>query len=306
MPQEQHLRRVATMSISSLSIARRPVQQRNRAQELLAIRAELAEARMSLCEEKARSARLERSASQLAVTQLATAGHDLRDPLQVIASHVDLIALGFCGAVNPDQRARLEHVRAQVDHLSAVVSSVLMLASVSHRGGMLELSDVPVAELLRQVRDLVEPLATPAGVSLVVDLERAPTIVRAERNALVRVLVNLAANGIKATPRGGRVALRATALTEAVELRVVDSGPGIPADQLDAILEPFVQIQTTTSMNARGCGLGLTIARDLTRMMGGELLVHSVVGVGSAFTVRFPGSLTAAEEGATAFVSKAA
>ena len=79
MPQEQHLRRVATMSISSLSIARRPVQQRNRAQELLAIRAELAEARMSLREEKARSARLEQSASQLAVAQLATAGHDLRD-----------------------------------------------------------------------------------------------------------------------------------------------------------------------------------------------------------------------------------
>jgi signal transduction histidine kinase len=219
---------------------------------------------------------------------------------------VDLIADGFCGSVTNEQRACLERVRLQIDQLSAVVGSVLTLARATHRGRMLELSNVPVPQLLEHVRNLVEPFAAAAGVFVVVDCEEAPAVVRGERTALIRVLVNLAVNGIKVTPRGGRVFLAAIMLADAMELRVADSGPGIPSDQLTAILEPFVQIHRTDDVKGGGVGLGLTIARDLTRLMGGELLVHSVVGMGSVFTVRLPGTPILADAVTAALVPQAA
>ena len=88
--------------------------------------------------------------------------------------------------------------------------------------------------------------------------------------------------------------------------RLADSGPGIPSTQLDAIFEPFVQLHAADDLEHRGLGLGLTIARDLTRLMGGELLVHSVVGVGSLFTVCFPAAPRAAEQSASVSPAKAA
>ena len=270
------------------------------------MRTELSKANEALRQARARCERLEESASRQALARLAMASHDLRDPLQVIASHVELVAEGFCGVVSAEQRACLERVRAQVDHLAAVVGSVLTLARAAHQGDTLELSDVPVPQLLAQVRTLVDPFAAAMGVSLVLDCDRAPALVRGDRTALVRVLVNLAGNGVKATPRGGTVFLTATTLANSVELRVADSGPGIPSDQLGAIFEPFVQTHAMNEMELGGIGLGLTIARDLTRLMGGELLVHSVIAVGSQFTVRFPAAPPAAEKGAAVAVSNAA
>jgi signal transduction histidine kinase len=227
-------------------------------------------------------------ATERDLARLATASHDLRDPLQAIASYVDLLADGFCGPVTSEQRSYLTRVRGYVLHLAAVVDSILVLARAEHRGLAPELSDVAVAELLTDVHTLVEPFAAARGVSVAVDCERAPVAVRGERTALLRVLANLAANAVKFTPRGGRVCLSALGDSDAVELRVADTGPGIPCAQLETIFEPFVQAHATDEVDRRGAGLGLAIARDLTRLMGGELFVRSAVGVGSLFAARFP------------------
>jgi signal transduction histidine kinase len=269
---------------------------RRLARELLAARIELAAANEALRRAQARCEQLEECAPRQALEDLAAASHDLRNPLQVIAAYVELLDAELHGPVNARQRTFLTHVRAQVDHLAAVVGSILALARATRGAGALELSDIPVRELLAEARTLVEPFATATGVTLVVDDDRAPTVVRGDRAALARVLVNLAGNAIKFTARGGCVALSAAAVSQAVELRVADSGPGIPCTQLDRIFEPFVQGDSANAAAESGVGLGLTIARDLTRLMGGELLVHSVVGVGSLFTVRFP----AVDQGASA------
>jgi signal transduction histidine kinase len=241
----------------------------------------------------ARTARTARTANitpRQALARLSEASHDLRDPLQVIASYTALIADGLCGPVTNEQRIYLNRMRGQVDHLAAVVGSILVLARLTEPGHALELSDVPARELLAEVHDLVEPFAAAAGVSLVADNPQTPIVVRGERTALLRVLANLAGNAVKFTPRGGRVSLSALALTDAVELHVADTGPGISPAHLDAIFDPFVQVQDTNAVERRsaGMGLGLSIARDLTLLMGGELFVRSTVGVGSVFVARFP------------------
>jgi signal transduction histidine kinase len=227
-------------------------------------------------------------ATERDLARLATASHDLRDPLQAIAAHVELLADGFCGPVTSEQRRYLTRVSGYVHHLAAVVDSVLVLARAEQRGLAPELSDVTVAELLADVHALVEPFAAARGVSVAVDCERAPAVVRGERTALLRVLANLAGNAVKFTSPGGRVCLSALGDSDAVELRVADTGPGIPCAQLETIFEPFVQLHPTDEVDRRGAGLGLAIARDLTRLMGGELFVRSAVGVGSLFAARFP------------------
>jgi two-component system sensor histidine kinase BarA len=182
-----------------------------------------------------------------------------------------------------------------VGHRASMAGSILRPPRTSQRRLALKLSDVPVRELLAALYALVEPLAAAGGVSLVVDCEHAPAVVRAERAALLWVLMNLAGNAVKLTPSGGRVLLSAIAVPNAVELRVAGTGTRIASSQLDSILEPFVHVRGTDEVQRRGVALGLSIARDLTRQMGGELLVRKAVGVGSHVAVRFQGAWSPAQ-----------
>ena len=105
---------------------------------------------------------------------------------------------------------------------------------------------------------------------------------------LRQVLVNLLANAVKFTPAGGRVFFSCARQGARVELVIRDTGIGIPADRLQSIFEPFVQIEDPASASHQGTGLGLAISRDLVRGMGGRLTVESELGKGSTFTVSFP------------------
>jgi len=234
------------------------------------------------------------------------ASHDLHVPLQVISSYVEMLADGSCGPVTTVRRGYLMRVRGNTNHLSAIAGSILSIARAERDGRTLEPTDVPVRELLSEVHALVEPFATADGVSLVVDCEHAPAVVRGERTALLQVLTSLAWNAVKLTRRDGRVSLSALAIADAVELRVVDTAPGIPPAALDAIFESVVHLQLTDEIARSGTGLGLTIARELTRLMGGELLVQSRAGVGSLFAARFPTARRPARQAARLPRSRAA
>jgi signal transduction histidine kinase len=102
------------------------------------------------------------------------------------------------------------------------------------------------------------------------------------------VLINLLSNAIKFTPPGGQVRVACTVDEDWVHATVSDSGVGIPADRLDAIFEPFVQVDRGLTSRQEGTGLGLAISRDLARHMGGDLTATSTAGVGSSFTLKLP------------------
>jgi signal transduction histidine kinase len=186
--------------------------------------------------------------------------------------------------------ANSRQVIGHVGHRASMVGSILTPARTAQRRVALKLSDVPVWELLSALYALVEPLAAAGGVSLDIDCDRAPAVVRAERTALLWVLMNLAGNAVKLTPSGGCVSLSAIMLPNAVELRVAGTGPRIPSTRLDTIFEPFAEACAAEKGQRRGAVLGLSIVRDLTRQMGGELLVRNAVGVGSHVAVRFQGA----------------
>jgi signal transduction histidine kinase len=112
--------------------------------------------------------------------------------------------------------------------------------------------------------------------------------VSTDRGKLAQILLNLLANAIKFTPDGGRVILAARRAGEAVEIAVSDDGIGIPEPEIARIFEAFHQVDGSASRTYGGAGVGLSVVRELVRMLGAEITVESAEGEGSTFTVRLP------------------
>ena len=162
-----------------------------------------------------------------------------------------------------------------------------------------ELADVGVREALTSVESIVAPQAQARQITLEIAPCPASLVVRADPDKLRQVLLNLVTNAIKFTPEKGRIRVSCDAAGDVAHVRVADTGPGIPADRIEAIFEPFVQGDRALNRPSEGVGLGLTISRDLTRGMGGTLSVSSTPGEGAVFTVTLPrGGAAAPGEGA--------
>jgi K+-sensing histidine kinase KdpD len=183
------------------------------------------------------------------------------------------------------------------DHLAAVVGSIFTLSRAAEHGAALQLSDVPVRELLAEVHALVEPFADAEGVALVVDWEHAPTVVRGQHTALLWALMNLACRVVKSTPGGGIVELSAIVLLNTVELRVAHMGTDRACVPCFSFFGPIEYVHATDEVE---------IARDLTRLMGGELLVHNTEGAGALYAMRFHAAWRPARRLALTSMAKAA
>jgi signal transduction histidine kinase len=138
------------------------------------------------------------------------------------------------------------------------------------------------------VEALVLPQLHAKGLRYVDAGECEGIIVNADEEKARQVLVNLLSNAVKFTPAGGEIRLDCTADDEWVVTTVTDSGVGIPADRLESIFEPFVQVDRGLTSRQEGTGLGLAISRDRARHMGGQLTAESTFGSGSRFTLTLP------------------
>jgi len=124
-------------------------------------------------------------------------------------------------------------------------------------------------------------------------LPDAPLVVRADREKLVQIILNLLSNAVKFTSEGGTVTLRCAPAEnrgDKVLIEVCDTGRGIPADKIEEVFEPFVQVRENPGTRSEGTGLGLAISRNLARGMGGELDATSELGKGSCFRLTLPRS----------------
>ena len=223
----------------------------------------------------------------------ATMSHELRTPLNAIAGHVQLLEMGIHGPVTAAQTDALKRIDLAQRHLLRLVTEILDLARLEAHGISYDLKAVSLAEVVAELDPLVGPQASAKGVSLTTDVDRA-CVVRADRDKLVQVLLNLVSNAVKFTDAGGAVTIESVTRAAGgddpgvVHLRVRDTGIGIPADRLEYIFDPYAQMDTTSAGLAAGTGLGLAISRNLARGMGGDIRARSTPGAGSAFTVTLP------------------
>jgi len=219
---------------------------------------------------------------------LARMSHELRTPLQSIAGYLDLLCVDKSEPLTPTQTRHIERMRASEQVLVHVINDLITFSQLESGHVAYHLAATSAHEALAVAEAVVIPLAIDRGVQLDVAPVPKGTLVNGDADKLKQVLVNLTANAVKFTQRGGRVTLQCRRESDAVYFDVADTGPGIPSDKLAGIFEPYVQLGAAMLDHYGGSGLGLAISRDFAAGMHGELTVRSAVGKGSVFTLRLP------------------
>jgi signal transduction histidine kinase len=221
---------------------------------------------------------------------LAVMSHELRTPLNAIGGYAELMDLGIHGPVTTEQREALRRMQKSQRHLLGLINGVLNYARVERGTLPYELADVDLDEVLATAEALVSPQVRARGLSLRYPGCAPDVKVRADREKVQQIVLNLLTNAIKFTEPGGTVRIDCAAADGTVTISVADTGVGVPPDKLTAIFEPFVQVDSRLTRTKEGVGLGLAISRDLARGMGGELTAESEVGKGSVFRLTLPGT----------------
>ncbi len=220
---------------------------------------------------------------------LANMSHELRTPLNAIIGFADLIQRQPFGA---DLKRYMEYggyILKAGNHLLSIINDVLDVSRIETHGLKIDIVPTALGPIIENSLALVANQANAKNVQLATDLRAAGCLVGIDSTRATQVLVNLLANAVKFTPPGGRVEVGTGLFGESfAEVSVTDSGPGIRPEYQDAIFEPFFQIHNESYTRPHeGAGLGLPIARQLARLMGGDVRVESNPGMGSRFSALF-------------------
>ena len=252
------------------------------------LEAALTEARETRQElERARS--IADSANRSKSDFLTTMSHELRTPLNAIGGHVQLLAMGLHGPVTAEQQDRLERISRSARHLLGIINDILNFSRIESGRIDYTITEVSLFDALADIAPMIEPQLGAKGLAYEVRETLDQTVVCADRGKLQQILLNLLSNAVKFTEPGGRVWIEVGRTSDARGfVQVGDTGLGIPGDKLEAIFEPFMQVDASHSRRGQGTGLGLSISRDLARGMHGDLTATSEIARGSLFTLTLP------------------
>ncbi|MDG2278846.1 MAG: ATP-binding protein, partial [Pseudomonadales bacterium] len=213
---------------------------------------------------------------------LSGISHEFRTPLQSILGYAQILKRE---ERDESTRRAVEVIHRSGEHLSDLVEGLLDVSRIE--AGRIELRSetVRLPDLVHQLIAIFKPLATNKGVDLQVNLpNNLPTYVRTDPQRLRQILTNLLSNAVKFT-RSGAVTFSVNYSGQVAEFRIRDTGTGIRSADLETIFIPFERVRPEESLATSGTGLGLTIVKLLCDVMGGDVSVHSELGVGSEFMV---------------------
>jgi cell cycle sensor histidine kinase DivJ len=243
-----------------------------------------------LAEQALDQARSAAEAADAAKTRfLATMSHELRTPLNAIIGFSEMIAQEqtlMLGAAQRKEYAQLINDSGQ--HLLSVVNGILDMSKME--SGNFEIASEPFAPRasLMHCCNLLALKARENGIDLITDAPQDLPVMTGDPRAFKQIVLNLVANAIKFTERGGQVTVSAAVSGSQLALRISDTGVGIAADDLKRIGAPFFQAGKTYQRRHEGTGLGLSIVKSLVALHLGELTVQSRLGEGTSVTVRLP------------------
>jgi signal transduction histidine kinase len=244
---------------------------------------------MLYAEVKDKNAALER-ANHLKAQFLANVTHELRSPLHSIISYGSLIVDGFVdGDLTTEQEEHIQFMIRRAEDLSHLVDDMLDLSKIE--ADRIEVIAEPLAmkPFLIEIANQLKPLANNKDLSLLLEIEEEIPLALADSHRLRQVMINLVSNALKFTEKGG-VTIRCNTLQDhdMLSLSVTDTGIGITPAALCYIFEAFRQADGSTTRRFGGTGLGLTIAKKLIELMGGEIAVESIPGEGTTFSFTLP------------------
>jgi signal transduction histidine kinase len=213
---------------------------------------------------------------------LMNVSHELRTPLTAIRGHVEALREGIVS--DPEQvAASLEVIAAETDRLERLVGDVLDLAKLQANRFTVRHEEVDMGRVLDHAFGAFTEEARRRQIDYSVASNGDAPVIVSDGDRVLQIISNLLSNAFRWTPDGGRVELQLEASNGAVNVDVVDSGPGIPLEQRERIFHPFI------SHDVDGTGLGLPIARELANALGGRIELDSKPGRGSRFRLVLPG-----------------
>lgn len=218
---------------------------------------------------------------------LATMSHELRTPLNAMIGYTDLLQMGVPEPIPDGPREQVRRIGLSARHLLQLIEEILTFSRLEAGREVLQAEEVDLSEVVQEVRAILQPLASEKGLHFDLHHSEELSSMETDPRKLRQILINLVGNAVKFTEEG-MVALSVRRDDGWIVFNVRDTGIGIDPEHLEAIFEPFQQVETERAKRAHGTGLGLSVSRRLTRLMGGELVVESTLGKGSTFTLRLP------------------
>lgn len=215
---------------------------------------------------------------------VANVSHELKTPITAIRAHLENL---LDGVEQPDPRT-LQVMLTQSERLGRLVEQLLDLSKLESGEVALHREEMPLAPVVSQVMSEIRVARPDGGVQLAQDLPDDLPPVDADRERVHQVLFNLVDNAVRFTPEGGEVRIEAHQLNGSVQVRVADTGSGIPPEHLPRLFERFYRVDSARAREDGGTGIGLAIARSVVEAHGGHLEAESELGEGSVFTFDLP------------------
>ena len=228
-------------------------------------------------------------ASALKAQFLANMSHEFRTPLNAILGYTSMLLQGVAGSVGPPVKRQLSRIESNGRRLLTIINEILDVSRIEAGRMPLQISTFKVPELVAEVRSELEPIIVRSKLSITVDVPRELRPISTDRQKVKQILLNLLSNALKFTHHGGvTICARRIPKARALTLSVSDTGIGIaPVDQ-ERIFEDFRQLDNSPTRAYGGTGLGLSLCRRLSQMIGGRIEVQSEMGQGSTFTLTLP------------------
>jgi signal transduction histidine kinase len=219
---------------------------------------------------------------------LSNLSHELCRPLVSLRAGFDLLLGDAESSMSVDQRGHLSTMVTLCDDLLRLTRSYLDYAAIVQGARPLRLGSFTIGALVDEIDRQFAPLALSRQVDWQTHADPADGVVITDAARCQQIFGNLVSNALKYTPAGGQVRVTGKRDADWWSVRIADSGPGIPADSLDKVFEPFFRLARDERSGVEGSGLGLAICRELVIQLGGEITLESGVKGGTSILVRFP------------------
>ena len=218
---------------------------------------------------------------------LAKMSHELRTPLNSVIGFSGVLRQEMAGPLTEEQDKQLAFIHNSGTHLLELVNDILDLSKIEAQEMTPQIERFDLRKLMDELGHFIERAANEKGLELQRDFRCEECIIESDRRFIYQIMSNLAWNAVKFTHKG-TIELSLDETETHVVLKVIDTGVGISAQDLGKVFEPFLQLSVDRTYNEPGSGLGLSISKQLARLLDGELEAESELGLGSTFTLRLP------------------
>lgn len=220
---------------------------------------------------------------------LANMSHELRTPLNAIIGFSEMMQRQLLGPIgNEKYLDYITGIRESGEHLLDLISDILDMSKIEAGKYQLDLELLNLSKIIRLAIHMMEGRAHDSGIALSANIENEDIHIRADRRALMQIMLNILSNAVKFTKENGKVMVGIFERDEYVSIRIQDTGIGIPAHKIPQVVRPFEQVSSHLSRDHQGSGLGLSITKELIELHKGHLMIESELDKGTLVKIRLP------------------